>query len=177
MTDTHAQRVQAYLDARAELVSKGANLTDQIAEAKNGGQPWARLTVTDLQAVLDELDAAQSSGDRQWGRETELLNENGQLKAGLATAYAVRIPVDTVRTLINPDKHTRPRAANYLKANGYQPTEAVDIWQRTGTTDLELLPGADIWADSAAHFVRNLADVLGTGELGVLAGIAAAREA
>ena len=105
----------------------------------------------------------------------ELLLAVDRMSRQLATAHAVRIPVDTVRTLINPDKHTRERAAVYLKAQGYQPTEAVDIWQRTGTTDLELLPGADIWADSAPHFVRNLADVLGTGELGVLAGIEAAQ--
>lgn len=61
MTDTAAQRVQAYLDARAELISNGANLGDQIAEAKNGGQPWARLTATDIQAVLDDLDAAREA--------------------------------------------------------------------------------------------------------------------
>ena len=85
MTDSHAQRVQAYLDARAELTERGANLGDQIAEAKNGGRPWARLTVADVQGVLDELDAAQASLDVAWGREHELLAEIGQLKADLET--------------------------------------------------------------------------------------------
>ena len=65
MTDTTAaQRVQAYLDARQQLNGRGARLSGQIAEAKNAGQPWARLTAPDLQAVLDELDAAESSSDR-----------------------------------------------------------------------------------------------------------------
>lgn len=79
MSDTPAERVQAYLDVCEELNQHGAALPDQIAEAKSGGKPWARLTVHDVQAVLDELDSAQSSIDQAWGREHELLHENGQL--------------------------------------------------------------------------------------------------
>lgn len=90
MTDTHAQRVQAYLDARAELAERGANLGDQIAEAKNGGQPWARLTVADVQGVLDELDAAQSSADREAGEAYALRDENSRLKAELAALKDTR---------------------------------------------------------------------------------------
>ena len=65
MTDTTpAQRIAAYLDARRQLADHGAPLTGQIAEAKNAGQPWARLTAPDLRVVLDELDCAKSSSDR-----------------------------------------------------------------------------------------------------------------
>lgn len=54
MNDSHDNgatgRVAAYLDARDAF----PHLDDQIAEAKNGGSPWARLTTTDLRAVLAE---------------------------------------------------------------------------------------------------------------------------
>lgn len=104
----------------------------------------------------------------------ELLLAVDRLTRELKTAHAVRIPTDTLRPLIDPNRHTRERAAAYLEANGFKPTEAVDIWERKDTCDLMLLPGPDIdWADSVPYFVRNMADALGTGELGVLAGIAA----
>jgi len=45
-------RIAAYLDARTHILGD----RDQIAEAKNGGSPWARLTVTDLRTVLAALD-------------------------------------------------------------------------------------------------------------------------
>lgn len=52
----HAQaardRITAYLDGRQHILGD----RDQIAEAKNGGSPWAYLTVTDLRTVLAALD-------------------------------------------------------------------------------------------------------------------------
>jgi len=48
-----ADRVRAYLDGRARFT----HLSDQIAEVKNGGSPWAYLTVTDLESLLAEREA------------------------------------------------------------------------------------------------------------------------
>lgn len=65
-----AGRITAYLDARVDLTERGANLTTQIAEAKNGGQPWARLTTTDLRTVLAELADARrqlAALKTEWG--------------------------------------------------------------------------------------------------------------
>lgn len=58
-----AGRVQAYLDARDQLITAGATLADQIAEAKSGGSPWARLLMADLREVLAELADAKQQLD------------------------------------------------------------------------------------------------------------------
>lgn len=50
-----AGSVTAYLDVRDALIAAGASLTDQIAEAKSAGLPWARLLMTDLRQTLGQL--------------------------------------------------------------------------------------------------------------------------
>lgn len=51
--------VTAYLDTRDALIAAGADLTDQIAEGKSGGLPWARLLASHLREVLRHLADAK----------------------------------------------------------------------------------------------------------------------
>lgn len=56
----------------------------------NGVYGHRRELFAEVTRLRDELDAANSSGDRSWGREHELLHENGQLRAELAALKDVR---------------------------------------------------------------------------------------
>jgi hypothetical protein len=105
----------------------------------------------------------------------ELLFDNERLTRELKTAHAVRIPVDTLRPLIDPTVHTEARIHAYLKANGFKPTSALYIWGRGAALILAPTEGdGHEWTSNVAYFARNLSDEIGIGELGVLAGIAAA---
>lgn len=77
-----AERVTAYLDVRDDLIARGATLTDQIAEGKSGGLPWAHLLAADVREVLRQRAYAKD--------ENVLLAEKcGRYRSELDAAHAI----------------------------------------------------------------------------------------
>lgn len=120
-------RVRAYLDARRYILGD----LDQIAEAKNGGSPWAYLTVTDLESLLAENAAVAADRDRVRNALREVLSLSWQ--RGHPGYEAMRTPwIETGRVhewlyalseSERPTPATMPHAAPQRHADAPGPVE------------------------------------------------------
>lgn len=99
----------------------------------------------------------------------------GKTQAELEMARTLRIDATSVRAAIDPEVHTPAKVRAYLAANGWRQTDPIrDYWNRRDVTvAVPQKPTAPDYTKRLAMYVQTIATVHETGELGVLAGIAA----
>lgn len=101
----------------------------------------------------------------------------GDAQGELELARSLRIDVASLRTAIDPVKHSPAKVRAYLAANGWRlmgEVRGFTEWERSGETVM-VLPeaGSREYAKRMAIYVQAIATVHKVGELSVLAGIAA----
>jgi hypothetical protein len=124
MSDERLEEIQAVHSAvvAARFVSH-TELDDARARWSVHSGTYMRELLDEVQRLTDELDAAQSSSDRAWGREHELLAENHGLKRRLRAIALIGetlagghedadLMVDTIRAITHGETPEKAIATN-----------------------------------------------------------------
>jgi len=133
------------------------------------------------------LEQATARGDHWKKVAVEIEQDRDRLLGELEAAYELRLEWGSIRAAVDPEVHTPARMLALLAGFGWVKERARrggEVWhsqpEEDGDMTFVFVPLETSFADwdkRAAELARDLADRLGTGELGVLARIAGQHDA
>jgi hypothetical protein len=132
-------------------------------------------------AVLPLLEKAGSRGDH-WKRvAVEMEQDRDRLLDELRLSRSLRLEWSAIRAALNPEVHTSARTIAYLTARGWvkdHERRGGEVWaHKRGCAKVMVFVPLDTsyadWDKKMAEMANDVAGRMGTGELDVLAGVAA----